>query len=358
MASDAVGESLTLTEFGRAATCARGGEKATLSGRWRRGRGVNASCSFDVYDEIMPPFARPASIAWEPLTLRADPAAIGWAWYFPPTAPQTVQIQIPPQSVQRLGERLTIQALLESLPLAVDSLQGWEQGGTVYELDAGAAARLNQPLSVPPAGPLVIHLRLREAAGRMATGVASPMVWRAGCGGAETTTLSGVQALKVLESLEADWLAIVQIERNLEAIRKQFASLQGRLQALNRDLSPEEFRAADNQDRKDWLDARRWLRAASDQLSRYIREYDIGVVSDAGGRLRFEEFYRNHIQPRRPCEGLSRLQLEFEQYRRTHLALLQQMQGVFSNAQRDGEQRAQQVLHRIAAKVRAVRTKR
>lgn len=301
---------------------------------------------------------RPASIVWEPLRLRGDGALIGWVWYFPPTAPQTVQIHLPLETVAHGGTRLTIQNLLEALALPVEELQGWEIGGTVYTLDVGADALLTQPLPVVTGSPLVVHLRLRASAGMAVAGCAAAAPWSAEPSRGEAAALSGVPVMQVLEALEADWLAIVQIERNLEAIRKQFASMQGRLQALNRDLSPEEFRAADNQDRKDWLDARRWLRTAADQLSRYSREYDIGAVSDAGGRLRFEELYRNHIRPRRPCAGLSRIQLEFEQYRRTHLALLQQMQGVLSNAQRDGEQRAQQVLTRIAAKVRATRGKR
>src|SRR5204863_501183 len=57
-------------------------------------------------------------------------------------------------------------------------------------------------------------------------------------------------------------------------------------------------------------------------------------------------------------DGLHVVQKEFETYRKTVQNLLTSMQTAQSNAARDGEQRATQLLTRIAAKVRTARTKR
>lgn len=292
---------------------------------------------------------RPPSVAWEPLALRGDPGGAAWVWFHPAAAPWSVQYQIPAETVQRLGPALTVELLIASSGLPPQQLQGWEANGRSYDVDAGAWPLIGQPIPADGGSPVLVQIRLRGVAAAPPLAAILPPA---------APSAAGVDSDRAWEGLEADWLAIELVERQLDAVRKQLSAMQGRLQPLNRDLSPEEFRAADNQDRKDWIDARRWLRIAGDQLGRYIREYDIGAVSGAGGRHRFEELYRNHIQPRRPFAGLAAARLEFEQYRKTHQTLLLQMQAVLANAQRDGEQRAQQLLNRIAAKVRTARGKR
>src|SRR5690606_18464790 len=96
---------------------------------------------------------------------------------------------------------------------------------------------------------------------------------------------------RALQAFEADWHALLTLETQLAAARKQLGALQGQLQSLNRDLSPDERLAADNQDNKDWQDARRWLRDALASVSRWIRDHDIGMVSAAGNRNHFEQIY-------------------------------------------------------------------
>jgi hypothetical protein len=301
----------------------------------------------------MSPLSRPPSVAWEPLPLPHVPGGCVWVWFFPAHAPGTIQLQIPLEAAGWPGPPLTVQWLTAALGLSADFLAAWEVNGTRFDLAQGAAPWLAQPLAFTPGAACSITLHLRTAPVLTPAYAAPPYA----AAPSAIAPPSGDVA-SALDSLQSDWIAIQLVERQLDSARKQLAALQGRLQSLNRDLSPEERLHSDNLDRKDWTDARRWLRDAAAQVSRYIREYDIGAVSGAGGRHRFEDIYRQYIEPRRPFDGLAAAQLEFEQYRKTHQALLLQMQAVLSNAQRDGESRAQQLLSRIAAKVRTARTKR
>ena len=166
-----------------------------------------------------------------------------------------------------------------------------------------------------------------------------------------------VEARNTLEAIDAEWQSIIQIERQLEAVRRQLGGMQATLQSLNRDLDADERLFADNLDKKDWQDARRWLRDALAHVSRYIRAHDIGVTSSAGNRRRFEELYVQFVEPRRPFPHMEAEQLAFEQHRKTNQNLLVQMQSTHASAARDGVQRARMVLSRIAAKVRKARSK-
>jgi hypothetical protein len=173
-----------------------------------------------------------------------------------------------------------------------------------------------------------------------------------GSGGVDPATHARYNAI------ETDWLAILQVEAQLGGLRKQLAALQGKLQSLNRDLSTDEARASDSQDKRDWQDARRWLRDSAAQVSRVLRAYDIGIISSAGNRNRFLDVFSQFVEPRRPLEGLASWQQQFEAHRKTAQSLLNEMTSVLGSAARDGEQRAQQLLSRIATKVRTARTKR
>jgi hypothetical protein len=158
--------------------------------------------------------------------------------------------------------------------------------------------------------------------------------------------------------MDADWVAIEQMEVQLGQLRKQLNTIQGRLQSLNRDFTPEERAAADSNDLKDWQDARRFLRDSSGIVSRFIREHDIGATSAAGQRNRYEEIHTNFVVPRRSFDGVVAAQHEFEIYRKQVQSLVTKMQAALSQAGQNGEQRAQQVLARVAAKARKSRHKR
>ena len=111
-------------------------------------------------------------------------------------------------------------------------------------------------------------------------------------------------------------------------------------------------------DRADWQDARRWLRDVATRLSRYMKDYDIGYISAAGQRNFFEATYQQHIALRQPLDGMEQIQRDFETYRKTLQTLMNNMQSTQASAERDGEQRAQAILNRIAARVRANRSRR
>jgi hypothetical protein len=164
--------------------------------------------------------------------------------------------------------------------------------------------------------------------------------------------------LATIDRIAADWRASLQLEHQLELARKLLCDAQHRLHTLNRDLTPDERLYADRMDQNEWQDARRWIRDVDSRVSKLIKDHDIGMASAAGRRNWFESIYQQVVVPRRPCEGLDDIRREFEQYRKTVQTMLLHMNNAQTMATQDGERRAQQVLTRIAAKVRAARAKR
>ncbi len=280
-----------------------------------------------------------------------------WMWFKPVQTPAAVLLKIPPEVFQLSGGFLTMRRLLAAAAIDPAEVESWSVQGISYPAQGGLNPLLDLPVPPPlPWGDPGVAVTMREltapaaiAANATVSTVAPPVP--AG------PVLDGGTA-DLMEAFDADWQALIQIERQLEGVRKQLGAMQGRLQSLNRDLNPDERRHADNQDTRDWLDARRWLRDSAAQISRYIRDHDIGMVSAAGNRNRFEKIHNEHIIPRRPCAGLAAIQREFEQHRKSAQSLLLQMQAAHTNAGKDGVQRAQQVLGRIAAKVRNARSTR
>jgi len=164
--------------------------------------------------------------------------------------------------------------------------------------------------------------------------------------------------LNTIDRIAADWNTATQLENQLSLMRKQLHDSLLRVNILNRDLSNEERLWGDKQDISDWQNTRRWLRDIAAKLSKMLKDHDMGMASAAGRRNNFETIYDQHIAPRRPCAGLDSIAREFEQHRKTVHTLVMQMNSAQSLALQDGERRAQMVLSRITAKVRAARTKR
>ncbi|QDU39277.1 hypothetical protein Mal4_36160 [Maioricimonas rarisocia] len=322
---------------------------------------------------------RTPSTTWEPAALPDRPHCSVWVWYKPGGAPNDVMIHVPDEAFQAAGGPITVRQLIAALGVEASATQNWSFAGMTYDAQGGSNPLLDQPL--PPSGAwgdprILIRVGTSPAgtaaavpmmpplaqapypmagpAGVAPAGAAAPMP-------AMPTATGGVASPEfnqLCEEFEADWLALIQIERQLESARKQLGSIQGQLQSLNRDLNADEALHADNQDKRDWTDARRWLRDSMAHVSRYIRDHDIGVVSAAGQRNRFENVYKQYVEPRVPFDGLAAIHREFVQHRKTALTLLSQMQTTHSNASREGIGRARQVLARIGAKVRKARSKR
>ncbi len=78
-----------------------------------------------------------------------------------------------------------------------------------------------------------------------------------------------------------------------------------RINSLNRDMSPEETRGSDSQDKRDWQEARRWLRDVSGRVGRFLKDHVVGMTSNAGKRNSFEAIYQQYVIPRRSFDGLT-----------------------------------------------------
>jgi hypothetical protein len=283
---------------------------------------------------------RPPSSAWEQWP--PSPAApYGlWLWYRPQHAPQGVMLRLPDETFRNpaIAGRLTIRSLLGVLGINPPELAAWSVCGTAYECRQGTNPLLDAPLPAPVPGVDPTILLQFAAPDSPASVPENP--------------------LATLDRIAGDWRASLQLEHQLELARKLLCDAQHRLHALNRDLTPDERLHADRMDQNEWQDARRWLRDVDSRLSKLIKEHDIGMASAAGRRNWFESIYQQVIAPRRPCEGLDAIRREFEQYRKTVQTMLLHMNSAQTMATQDGERRAQQVLTRIAAKVRAARAKR
>jgi hypothetical protein len=244
----------------------------------------------------------------------------------------------------------SLQQVLQALGISVEELEAWVVNGSFIPSQAQTLPWLQQPLPILQS-PLLI--RVRGSSPGVFAAAASP---RSVPQPARESASGNLEQL--YQQIEGDWLAVEQIEGNMQQLRKQLNALAGRLKSLNRDLSTDEFQAADSQDKRDWQDIRRWLRDAAAGVSRSMREFDVGDLSAAGGRGRFEELYRTVVVPRAGGANLQGIAAEFELYRKLCQNQFQKMQAAVSAAARDGEQRAAQFLTRIAAKVRQKRGQR
>lgn len=301
---------------------------------------------------------RPPSQAWETIVVPDLPQCAVWGWVRPAGSPFDLVIRIPPEVAQRLGAYLTPRRLLAAAGGQPGDVESWFAGGMMFASGGMNIPVLDQALPPAPDGQVIFRLRSAATLQPMPQMV-MPAMQPGGsfpAAGAGSAPVSG-DAERVFLAIEGDWQAIGIFETQLASVRKQLGTQQGKLQSLNRDLNADERVAADTLDKKDWQDARRWLRDCAAQVSRYIREHDIGVTSAAGKRNQLEQYYQDIIAPRQGAPNLAMIQNEFEVYRKTAQVLLTAMQNASSAASRDGEQRAQQILTRIAAKARS-RTKR
>lgn len=252
------------------------------------------------------------------------------------------------------GFRLTLRHVLNGLGLPVTQLQSWSAGGHWFDAHGGANPLLDHPL--PPALPGDGGIVIRAPAPLSPD--PHPVLNPSPSAGAPSTGPVSAAEETIYAAMDADWLAIQQLETQLDGFRKQLATLQGKVQSLNRDLSIDEKQACDSADIKEWGDVRRWLRDSASQVSRYLRDYTMGVASNAGQRLRFEAMYNDYVVPRRSMPDLANAQRDMEMYRKVVQSLVAKMQATVASASRDGEQRATQFLAKIGAKQRKKRNQK
>ncbi len=164
--------------------------------------------------------------------------------------------------------------------------------------------------------------------------------------------------LETFARLDAEWTAAMDVEKDLDRLRKMMVDLTVRLKSLNRDLSSDERLYSSREDKQDWLDARRMLRDSEQRLRGCVKDFDIGDGSSAGYRKGFEQIYRQFIVPQIPFEGIEQSVEQFVFYRKMLMNLQGKINNTYLSAVNNGERRAQQVLVRIAAKVREGQTRK
>lgn len=299
---------------------------------------------------------RPASTGWEALALIPGTAIGIWSWCKPPHAPLDLIVRVPAETFQAVGGSLSLRQIVVGSGAEMAQVQGLTIQGTFIDAMGGANPLLDH--AVPSASPWIeVSIRMQAAAlyaANSGTPTASPIAHASSMPGVGLSASSQGSAM----AIQTDWIAVTQVETQLMSLRKQLATVQGRLSSLNRDLNANEYVAADNLDKKEWQDARRWLRDCAGLTSRYIKEADTGVTSMAGNKRRLEQMVEDAKAGRLSSPQLAAAQNEIEAHRKTVVNIQNQMQNALQAASRDGEQRAQQVLTRIAAKVRAHRSKR
>lgn len=295
---------------------------------------------------------RSPSTGWEALALIPGSAVGIWVWCKPIHAPLELIVRVPVETIQACGGQISLRQIIAGAGAEMSQVHGLTIQGTFIDALGGTNPLLDH--AVPAASPWVeVSVRMHAVAAYSILAGMPPAVAISG-GGAGLSAGSQASAM----AIQTDWTAVTQAETQLMSLRKQLATVQGRLLSLNRDLNADENVASDNADRKEWQDARRWLRDCAGLASRYIKEADTGVTSMAGNKGRLEQLVQEAKAGRLSPQQMAHAQNEIEAHRKTVTNIQNQMQNALQAAGRDGEQRAQQILTRIAAKVRAHRSKR
>ncbi len=326
-----------------------------------------------------------------------------WAWFKPATVPHGLILRVPDElyrNTPELAAQLTMRQCLHAAGIAPPAVAAWLINGVSIPGMNGANPYFDAPLPPPMPGispDIVVYLHAMAPvplAGPpivpimpMAPQMVPQMAMAAmplGANGAPAMPgqpmfnpqpVSGmplsasitpmdaagpldVATAEIYERIEADWNSSNEIEKDLTRLRKQLVDILGRLKNLNRDLSGPERVHSNNQDKKDWQDARRCLRDATNRVWKYLKAHDIGDTSNAGKRVMFEEVYRKYIAPRRPFKEYMATARAFESHRKTITTLHGDMNNAYSYASLDGERKAQQVLNRIQQKVREASNKK
>lgn len=313
---------------------------------------------------------RPASLQWEACPLLQTAGPMAWIWFKPPQAPQSVAIRLGPELWQaaEVVPRLTVRTF--AAISGINQLQGWTLYGHYVALDPSTEPLLDTLLPTPMMGvdPLLVlwpQRSITEPPVRevgtppalvppmmMAPYTASlPVAYGTGAGAATP------EERAMLEQIAEYWRVILQLDTEIRRVRMQLEQSVSKVSSLNRELNNEEALAADNADKKDWQDVRRWLRDCAAGLSRSIKEIDIGVMSGAGQRHRFEDMMKQFVEPRIPFAGLPQAVTDFEMFHKSAKNVISAAQSALNKGTADGERRANLVLQRIAGKVRQKRSK-
>jgi hypothetical protein len=353
---------------------------------------------------------RPPSQAWEAVSAADRPPNTAWAWFKPPAVPHGLILRIAPEAFQLAvpATLWTMRQLLLGVDVDPACVIMWQVNGAAFPAAGGTNPLLDLPVPAPvpgadpniavsvalpampavfapsvplsgmnPAAPngsngnLVVpaipgpfgpgHPMLAMPGMPVALGVpvgappvlnGAPVAVPTIGGKHEPVIPAPAHLLEAYEHVEQDWRACQEAEKDLARLRQQCLDMMGRLKTLNRDLTGPERLHSNNQEKKDWTNARRMLRDCTNRLWKSVKAHDIGYTSSAGQRRWFEETYDKYIAPRRHFEGFQDADRAFGTYRKIVTTLHIEMTNGLSIAQLDGERRAQQILARIAEKIR------
>jgi hypothetical protein len=353
-------------------------------------------------------FARlPPSQAWEAVSAADRPPNTAWAWFKPPAVPHGLILRISPEAFQSAvpATQWTMRQLLLGADVDPACVVMWRVNGAAFPAAGGTNPLLDLPVPTPvpgadpniavivalpalhavfapsvpvpgmnpsapngsngnlaaPAfpGPFVPGYPMPGMPAALGVPVAVPGVPNGvpvavpNVGGKHEPVIPApAHLLEAYEHVEQDWRACQESEKDLSRLRQQVLDMMGRLKALNRDLTGPERLHSNTQEKKDWTNARRMLRDCTNRLWKCVKAHDIGYTSSAGQRRWFEETYDKYIAPRRHFEGFQDADRAFGTYRKIVTNLHIEMTNSLSIAQLDGERRAQQILARIAEKIR------
>ncbi|MGQ0634953.1 MAG: hypothetical protein ACT4QC_10105 [Planctomycetaceae bacterium] len=287
--------------------------------------------------------ARPPSTNWEYISLPGEPSRCAWVWFKPANAPHCVIVQVTPEFFTSAPGRppITLRSLAHHLGLDAGAVTGWTLYGVPDDGRQGANPAWDNPLPQPRAGAEAQIVLFTAPAGAIRE---------------QQPIAASPAAATSFGRMETSWNACLQLELQLAAAAKQLNSMLVRITSLNRDLSTEERRFGDQQDKRDWEETRRWLRDITARLSRSLKDHHLGATSAAGKRNWHESVYKQYVVARIPFEGQQQAEREYEAYRKTMQTLLANINNALGVASQDGERRAQLILTRIAAKVRMSRS--
>ncbi len=323
--------------------------------------------------------ARPASQTWERISFADCPQAFAWVWLKPQNVPHGLILMIPEETYRvspQFATQLTMRRLLQAAGIEPGWVSMWNLYGVAYDGMHGTSPFLDHPIPLPVMGAdpnIVVCINAAPVVHPVPAANPVPVVTPVPVVNAppvdampqpppasdpKSSSAEPATVAEVFKRIDDDWNASLVTEKELKRLRKQLLEMAARLKTLNRNFSPQERLHSSPQDKKDWLDARRWLRDSSTRLSRYIKEHDIGYTSAAGQRKWFEQTYQQYIVPRQQFDGLRQAHRDYATYRKVVVTLQTNMNTAYAQAAQNGERRAQQILTRVAAKVREATTKR
>ena len=286
---------------------------------------------------------RPASTEWESISPDGCPPGAAWIWYKPAAVPHGAMLRIADEvrAQPAAAALITMRNLLQAAGINPWFVSMWLVNGAAFDSQQGASPLLDQPIPAPlpgadPSITVLIGPPMPAAPPTVPVAPAMPAPMPMPSAGAAPLP-ENCSASELLDRIESDWQAALEIEKELTRLRKQLVDMMTRLKSLNRELSPPERLHSNSQDKKDWLEARRWLRDASNRCSMLIKDYDIGSTSSAGQRTYFLQTYQQYVIKRIPFDGMEQAQRNFATYRKMCLSLQVNMGSAYSQAVQNAE---------------------